>query len=429
MRAAAPPTTTWGLLRHNVDYRRVFFAQVICQGGDWFTMIPLILLMQRLTGSGALGAVLLSVETFVIAGLSLVAGSLLDRFDRRKILIVCLLGSSLAIGLLFLISSAATALLGVATYALLAVGKAFFTPAVNTIVPDLVERHGLLAATTGLGSVWGVMLVLGSTLGGLVSSFASPYVCFGVTFLGYLIAGLSLLRLPKLGRAATDVPRLRLSAFVSDSRSVFRAAKTSRMIGALILAKPGTNIGNGILAVFPSIALMLSSGEPALMASFLFAARGIGALIGPMLARPIVRAGIQPRRALLATITLFGVAYALMAMQTSAPLAIILVIVAHIGGSATASLSNYGLQQESPAALRGRIFAFDNMFSMLAIGISQLVAAVLIGVLPAPTLVQLFGGITVVYGIVWFLCSRRAESEGGVRGAEPDLPRSRPRPA
>ncbi len=374
-------------------------------------MIPLILLMQQLTGSGSLGAVLLSVETFVIAGLSLVAGSVIDRFDRRGILILCMFGSSLAVGLLFLVTSGGTAWFGVGTYALLAVGKSFFTPAVNTVVPDIVEPRGLLAATTGLGSVWGVMLVVGSSLGGVVSSFASPYVCFGVTFLGYLVAGLMLTRLPKLPVDGRMAQRPRFSGLTSDVRSVFRVAKRRSSIGSLILAKPGTNIGNGVLAVFPSIALVLSSDEPALVASLLYAARGVGALTGPMFARWAVRAGLALRTAIFISVACFGAAYALMSFQTLSWLAISLVILAHVGGSATASLSSYGLQVEAPEDLRGRVFSVDNMFSMLAIGVSQLVAAVLITVMADRSIILTFGLAVLAYAFVWRLLGRQTEGK------------------
>lgn len=401
--------TTWRILRQNSYYRRIFFAQVICQGGDWFTMIPLILLMQRLTGSGTLGAVLLGVETFVIAGLSLVAGSVLDRFDRRGILILSMLGSSIAVGLLFLVTSAGTAWFGVATYALLAVGKSFFTPAVNTVVPDIVEPRGLLAATTGLGSVWGVMLVVGSALGGVVSSFVSPYVCFGVTFLGYLVAGLTLTRLPKLPVVGKMAQRPRFAGLTSDVRAVFREAKRNRAIGSLILAKPGTNIGNGVLAVFPSVALVLSSHKPELIASLLYAARGVGALIGPIVARRAVHVGLGLRTTILIAVACFGAAYVLMSFQTLSWLAISLVVLAHVGGSATASLSSYGLQTESPAALRGRIFSIDNMLSMLAIGVSQLVAAILIAAMPGQLIILTFGLAVLAYAFVWHLLGRQAD--------------------
>lgn len=403
------------ILRVNPDYRRVFLAQIVSQGGDWFTMIPLIVLLQRLTGDGALGALLLAAETAVIAGLSLWAGGLVDRLSRRTVLVVAQAGSALAVLPLFLLQSAATAWLAVLTFALLAAGKAFFTPAVSAIVPQIVPRESLLVASTGLNSVWGVMLALGASLGGIASALVSPYFCFAITAGAYGFSALLLLGLPAargaergagqgVGREAGR--RGGAARFARDVREVAAFCRSDRRIPALLLAKPGSHLGNGAIALFPALALTMAA-DPAVAASLLFAARGVGAVIGPRVARFAAERSPDLRGGIVAAVLLFGLGYALVSISTSVVLAIALVLLAHIGGSMNASLSGYGLQSITADDLRGRVFAVDNMIAMLAIALSQALVSLGILLLEPRTVMALCSAVVLGCAALWWSATRR----------------------
>ena len=403
----APRESVARILRANPDYRRVFLAQIVSQGGDWFTMIPLIVLLQSLTGDGALGALLLAVETAVIALLSLWAGGLVDRVSRRTVLVAAQAGSALAVAPLFLLQSAGTAWLAVLTFGLLAVGKAFFTPAVNAIVPQIVPRESLLVASTGLSSVWGVMLALGASLGGIASALVSPFLCFAVTVAAYAVSALLLLGLPAACGTASDAGRRGgLARFVGDVRAVAAVCRADRRVPALLLAKPGSHLGNGAIALFPALALS-TAAEPAVAASLLFAARGVGAVIGPRVARLAAERTDDLRAGILAAVVLFGVGYALVSVSTSVVLAIALVLLAHVGGSMNASLSGYGLQAITAHELRGRVFAVDAMVAMLAIALSQALVSLGILLLQPRTVMAVGSAAVLGYALLWWAATRR----------------------
>ncbi|TDX82280.1 putative MFS family arabinose efflux permease [Rathayibacter sp. PhB151] len=399
------------ILRANPDYRRVFLAQIVSQGGDWFTMIPLIVLLQRLTGDGALGALLLAAETAVVAVLSLWAGGLVDRLSRRTVLVVAQAGSALAVLPLFLLQSAATAWLAVLTFGLLAAGKAFFTPAVNAIVPQIVPRESLLVASTGLNSVWGVMLALGASLGGIASALVSPYFCFAITAVAYGFSALLLLGLPAARGAGQGAGREAgrrggAARFARDVREVAAFCRSDRRIPALLLAKPGSHLGNGAIALFPALALTMAA-DPAVAASLLFAARGVGAVIGPRVARFAAERSPDLRGGIVGAVLLFGLGYALVSISTSVVLAIALVLLAHIGGSMNASLSGYGLQSITANDLRGRVFAVDNMIAMLAIALSQALVSLGILLLEPRTVMALCSAVVLGCAALWWSATRR----------------------
>ena len=64
---------------------------------------------------------------------------------------------------------------------LAAAAKAFYSPAAGAALPNVVDPADLPAANALAGSAWGTMLVVGASLGGIVSAVFNPYVCFAIT--------------------------------------------------------------------------------------------------------------------------------------------------------------------------------------------------------------------------------------------------------
>ena len=140
---------------------------------------------------------------------------------------------------------------------------------------------------------------------------------------------------------------------------------------ALVTVKSAVGLGNGVLTVFPLLAAVYGVGPVG--TGLLFAARGAGALVGPILMSRVLtkRAWLLPGLAL--SMSLYGLAYLGVAVASWFPLVLLLVFVAHFAGGSNWVLSNFALQGEVPDRLRGRVFATDMMLATLAISVSQLV--------------------------------------------------------
>ena len=93
------------LLREERDFRRVFISELISLGGDWFAIIPLLILLPKLTGTGVWGALVLAADTLIFALLSPYAGTVVDRVDRRTLMVVCDIVSAVMVALLLLVRS------------------------------------------------------------------------------------------------------------------------------------------------------------------------------------------------------------------------------------------------------------------------------------------------------------------------------------
>jgi MFS family permease len=114
------------VLTRNRDFRYLFLAELVVFGGDWFAMIPLVTLLQKLTGSGLPGALALATDTLVNALVLPFAGTLADRLDRRKVMIVSNVATIAAISVLFLVGVPGLIWIGPVAIGLAAAAKACY---------------------------------------------------------------------------------------------------------------------------------------------------------------------------------------------------------------------------------------------------------------------------------------------------------------
>ncbi len=391
------------VLTSNRDFRRLFTAQLVVFGSDWFVMVPLLVLLPELTGSGVWGALVLAVDTGINAVLLPYTGTVADRLDRRAILIAANVAALVAMLLLFLVRSSATAPLALVAIGAVAVAKAFYSPAASAALPNVVDPEDLAAANAVAGSAWGTMTIVGASLGGIVSSAFGPYVSFAVAAAGLAAAaGLTaLIRRPLQAPRDTSAPPPRTWHALIEALRYIGARPRIR---ALVTVKSAVGLGNGVLTVFPLLAGVYGVGS--LGAGALFAVRGAGALVGPLVMRSVLnhRTWLLPGLAL--SMSLYGLGYIGVAAAPWFPLVLALVFVAHFAGGTNWVLSNYALQGEVPDRLRGRVFATDMMLATLAISVSQLGAALFVDHVDERVILVGCGLITVLYAVGWRIATR-----------------------
>ncbi|MEH0936292.1 MFS transporter [Micromonospora psammae] len=411
---------TLSVLTGNRNFRNLFLAELVVFGADWFVMVPLLVLLPELTGSGVWGALVLALDTGVVALLLPYTGTIADRFDRKKIMMVANLVTLLGVLLLLGVRDAGTAWLAMAAITLVAVGKAFYSPAAQAALPNVLDPDELAAGNAVAGSAWGTMTVVGASLGGVLSAAFGPYVCFWVAAVGLaLAAGLAArIRRPLQAPRELDRPTPRTWAAIREALGYI--GHRPRVL-ALVTVKSAVGLGNGVLTVFPLLAGVFGVG--AVGTGLLFASRGAGALVGPILMRRVLtnRAWLLPGLAL--SMSLYGLAYVGVSVAGWFPLVLVLVFVAHFGGGSNWVLSNFALQGEVPDRLRGRVFATDMMLATLAISISQLVVAAMVDVVDERVVLAACGLVTLVYAVGWRIATRRLSLSDPVTEVEMSAPR------
>jgi len=372
-------------------------------GSDWFVMVPLLVLLPELTGSGVWGALVLAVDTGINAVLLPYTGTVADRLDRRTILIAANIAAFVATLLLFLVRSPATAPLALVAIGLVAVAKAFYSPAASAALPNVVDPEDLAPANAVAGSAWGTMTIVGASLGGIVSSAFGPYVSFAAAAGSLFVAAVltTFIRRPLQAPRDTSAPPPRTWHALVE---VLRYIGARPRIRALVTVKSAVGLGNGVLTIFPLLAGLYGVGS--LGAGLLFAVRGAGALVGPLVMRPVLnhRTWLLPGLAL--SMGLYGLGYLGVAAAPWFPLVLALVFLAHFAGGTNWVLSNYALQGEVPDRLRGRVFATDMMLATLAISVSQLGAAVFVDHVDERVILASCGLITLLYAVGWRIATR-----------------------
>ena len=134
------------LVRQNTMFRRLWFGNIVSLLGDWFNTIALYALVLELTGSElALGAVF--IAKMLPSGLaSPVAGLLVDRFNRRRVMIGAdLIRAVVVLGFLLVDDASEVWLLYVFIVAQTVAGSVF-RPAQNSSVPNLTAENELVTA-------------------------------------------------------------------------------------------------------------------------------------------------------------------------------------------------------------------------------------------------------------------------------------------
>ncbi len=400
------------LLRRNPDFARLYGAQLTSFAGDWFATVALLGLALQMTGSSAIASLVLVLQTGGFAAASPLAGMLADRLDRRRLMI----GVDLAripVALAFLLArDPETLWIAFAAVLLLAIGGAVFEPTSSASLPNLVSREDLPTANVLIGSAWGTMLAVGAALGGIVAATLGRDAAFVINALSFAVSAWLILGIRRPLQEARD-PATDVAAGVREGiATAVGFARTSRMVGAFVLSKTSFGVGTGVvalLAVFGSE--VFDAGDAGI--GVLFAARGLGALVGPFVARSVM--GTDDRgliRGIAASFVAAAGCYALFPLAPQLWVAALFVFGAHCGGGAQWALSTLGIQRSTPDAIRGRVFSLDYGLVTLTIAVSTLLAGFLADVVEARLAVWVMVALIVAAGTAWIAFARPILSGG-----------------
>jgi MFS family permease len=374
--SAATPTGTslasYGqLVRHNADFRYLWFGQIISLLGDWFNLIASASLIATLTRSGLAVGGLFVVRMLAPFLVSPIAGVAADRYNRKYLLIGADLSRALVVfGFLLVRRPEHVWLLYTLTAIQLGL-SGFFFPARNAILPDIVSPRELGAANALSSSTWSVMLALGAALGGLVAGQWGAYPSFVVDALTFLASATLISRVAYRPTHALEGPDRgipeALHQYVDGLRYLWR--HTDILFIALHKAAGSLFISGAFQVVQVTLAeqvFVIGQGG-GISLGLLYAVVGVGTGLGPIAARAFTGDHDRPQRVALA------VSYAIMAagMALAAPLFNFGMVLAGtfirgIGGGIAWVFSTQLLLQLLPNRVRGRVFSTEFALFTLA---------------------------------------------------------------
>lgn len=395
------------LLRDNRAFRRVYVAQLVSSGGDWFSTVALLGLILGEHGSSTLAGFVFVANVLPGALLSPFAGSFADRFDRRTIMLV----SEVAAGLLtltYLLVDADTLWLIFVIAPLVASCKALFSPAAQAAIPNLVSPEDLPTANALSASSWGLMLAVGAALGGAVTALAGRHVAFLIDAASYSIAAGMLWRVQVPFQQHTPQRRRHPDTSArSDLGELVGFTRSTPPVRALLLVKGGFGLTAGVMTLVAAAAEHAFDAGTAGIGA-LMGARGLGVLVGPFLFR---RLFTGTDRALFVGIALsfatFGAGYLLFGGAPVLGVAAIGAFVGHLGGGGQWALSTLGLQRLTPDAIRGRVFAADFALVSATMAISITAAGALADRIGPQRAATWLAAAAFAYTFAWPALTRR----------------------
>lgn len=399
----SPGVSFTQLLSTNRNFRRIWMGEVASWLGDWFSAIALYTLVQRLTGSPfALGLVFLTkMLPFAVA--SPLAGLLVDRFDRRRLMIVAdLLRALLVLGFL-LVEDVDDLYLVYALTTLQVALTAVFIPARSASIPNVTTPRELLTANALGAATWSTLLALGAAMGGFATAWLGIRAVFVLDSITYAISAAFLMRtvIPQETEAGGGRG---LGAVLRDTAEGWHHMRANPEIGRIAFAKATWALGGGALVYM--LAMMgeeVAASAPAVGIGVLYAARGLGTGIGPL----AVRKWLPDERLwpllLGVGVIVSGVAYILVGSLPWGVWILLLVSFAHAPSGANWVASSVLLQKRTVDRYRGRVFATEWLLVTLADSLSILTASLLMetALLSLRSGVLLFGVVQVLCGLAW----------------------------
>ncbi len=409
------------LVRRNRDFRYLWLGNIISLLGDWLNFVALITLILGLTASPLALSFVFIAKMLPGALASPIAGLIVDRFNRRRLMIACdVIRAVVVLGLL-LVEDSGDIILAYVLTSLQVFASAVFQPAKTSSVPNVTRPEELVTANALMAASWSVMLAVGAAIGGFATAAFGPQVVFVLDSASYIVSAVLIFaaRIPQQTAVAAASSLRGLAAIrsmISDAnRDIalgWRRMRERLEVGRISIAKAVWALGGGgLIFTLALVAAVMMPDAPDVALGWLFAARGAGTGIGPILARRYL-SNVDRWPIYLGLLTVAcGAGYLTLALVPWHFAALLCVVFAHAAGGANWVMSTVILQQRSIDAYRGRIFATEWLLVMVAETLSILLAGLVLqaGLLGLRETIVLLAGLQILCGVVWVLWIRRYE--------------------
>jgi len=337
-------------LKESRDFRLLFTGQLISMLGNQLTVVAIPFQVYSMTRSSLqVGAISLAqLIPFLLGALS--AGPLGDSMDKRRIMVWTAVGSIITSGgmainaavahpsllVLYIVSALAAAFMG------------FNNTARMASIPGLVERRHLTAAAAISQVTMQVGVVVGPALSGLLLGIGLPlvYSLDALSFVVALIAAMMMAAIPPAEGSG------RLSPWQS-TREGLRYLKSRQALQGVYIIDINAMVFGMPRALFPAMAESVFGGGTIAL-GFLYAAPGVGALIGALTTGWVANLRRQGR-AVIVAVCIWGAAIVGFGLVDTLWVAMVLLALAGWADVISAVLRNTILQTTIPERFRSRM--------------------------------------------------------------------------
>jgi MFS family permease len=372
------------LLRQNRNYRYTWMGQVVSEIGDQFNNIAVFSLAMLLTRSGLVVTGIMLARAVPAVTVGPLAGVLLDRFDRKQIMITSdLVRAVVALGFILALTHQASWLLYLFS-ALLMVASPFFTAGRSAILPTIASPEELHTANSLTQTTQWTTLTVGTFLGATVVAIGYKWA-FVFNALSFVFSAWAIwhLRAPK-GQGFRSEPKDLTEADVvrpwHEYREGLRYMRSVPLVLAIALLAVGWATGGGAAQILFTLFGEVVFNGGAAGIGVIWGCAGVGLLIGGGLAN-----WLGPRlsfstykRLVFIDYLLHGAAYVLFSQARRFEYALVFIMLSRASIAVNSVLNYSYLLRTVSNQYRGRVFATMEtltwammMISMMGAGIAS----------------------------------------------------------
>lgn len=354
-------TSFWRLLRGNRNYRRTWMGQVVSEIGDYFNNIAVFALVMEKSGSGLVvsGVLLARAIPAMLAGP--IAGVLLDRLDRRQIMIASdLVRGLLALAFILTVNQPRPWLLYSLSAGLM-FASPFFTSGRAAILPTIANEEELHTANSLTQTTQSATLTFGAIAAGFSAAKLGYNWAFIINSLSFFFSAWSIWRISVPGgfrakRHETSGAVVRPWHEYREGLEYMRSVPL--MIGIAVISV-GWAMGGGAAQILFALfgEQVFHRGAAGIGAIWGFAGVGLltGGFLGHFAGNNVGYKGYK--RTVTWSYIAHGAAYMVFSQAVSFRGALAAMMCSRVGMSATSVLNNSQMLRHTPDRYLGRVFA------------------------------------------------------------------------
>jgi MFS family permease len=337
------------LLARIPSFRLLALANFGSGIGTWLAFVALTVDVWDRTESGVWVAALLIADFLPVIAIGVLAGPLVDRLSRRRLMIA----ADLLRCLVFLVLPFADSpelIVGLAAVAGFATG--FFRPAVYAGLPNLVEDSELPSANALVQSIEAMTTIVGPLIGGVLVAASGPDAAYWINAATFLFSAALLVRIPA---GLLQAARATTAGHWRDLKAGFSLILGSRALLTVLVAWNVGMLGNAGVNV-AEIKLAKDSFDAGDFGfGLLVGSAGLGVALGSLSAGTWVERG-GSSRVYAAGLALMAIGIGAAAAAPNVWVAVPAVIVSGAGNGIALVCNALFVQRGAPDVMRGRVF-------------------------------------------------------------------------
>ena len=409
--------TYWQLLSQNRNFRNLLAGQTVSEMGNWFNFIAGLGLIRVVSdASPAAAGILFLCRMLPFAVFSPIAGTFVDRFSRRTVMIVSDL-VRVGVALLFVFVTAPGDLwIAYVATSLLSIFGAFFEGAKNAATPNLTGREGLLAGTALMFSTRFLLMALGSALGGWAAAVFGYQVAFVINAASFLVSAFSVWLIPEEAvREKQTAERGDRESFFTELKEGIRYTIGNHFAATILIMNVIWATGGGAInLVFERMGGVVfartQDWNPDLAVALMWFASGLGLFAGMMLAHRTSRhlELIKGHRGFIGwTLIAHGILFAAAGYVANIWIFAFLAFISRLIIGVEYAVQETLFQHSLPDHIRGRISTLDRGAELTMFGLSSYLASLLVYEISPQMLTVISGLLAASSGVVWFVRQKK----------------------